>query len=91
MRGVATDARESFHLLDPEVFRSQAKPLVGYSDVTALLLWQERCAGLMGLHGPMLERSEGLGSETVESLESALTGRDENFRFEGRRPGPGDC
>ena len=70
-------------LLDPEVFRSQAKPLVGYSDVTALLLWQERCAGLIGLHGPMLERSEGLGSETVESLESALTGRDENFRFEG--------
>lgn len=70
-------------LLDPEVIRSEAKPLVGYSDVTALLSWQERCAGLVGLHGPMLERSEGLGSETLEALERALLGTDEGARLKG--------
>ena len=70
-------------LLDPAVVGNEAKPLVGYSDITALLLWQERCAGLVGLHGPMLERSEGLGSETLDALESALFGRDEGARLKG--------
>lgn len=41
--------------LDAEAVRRAAKPLIGYSDVTALLLWQRRHAGLMGFHGPMLE------------------------------------
>ena len=41
--------------LDPEAFRQARKPLVGYSDITALLLWQARQAGLAGFHGPMLD------------------------------------
>ncbi len=41
--------------LDPELFREARKPLIGYSDITALLLWQERHAGLSGFHGPMLD------------------------------------
>jgi len=41
--------------LDPEAFREARKPLIGYSDITALLLWQERRAGLSGFHGPMLD------------------------------------
>lgn len=41
--------------LDPQAVRSAAKPLIGFSDVTALLLWQRRRAGLIGFHGPMLE------------------------------------
>ncbi len=40
----------------PYLVREARKPLVGYSDVTALLLWQRRRAGLVGFHGPMLER-----------------------------------
>ena len=44
------------HRLDAAAFRAARKPLVGYSDVTALLLWQRRRAGLVGFHGPMLER-----------------------------------
>lgn len=39
--------------LDPEAFRAARKPLVGFSDITTLLLWQLRCAGLLGFHGPM--------------------------------------
>jgi len=43
-------------MLDAEVFRAARKPLVGFSDVTTLLLWQLRCAGLTGFHGPMPAR-----------------------------------
>lgn len=39
--------------LDPEAFRAARKPLAGFSDVTTLLLWQLRCAGLAGFHAPM--------------------------------------
>ncbi len=60
--------------LDPEVFRAAARPLVGYSDITALLLWQERCAGLAGFHGPMLELGGELDAGSVEELAAWLTG-----------------
>lgn len=61
-------------LLDAEVFRAAAKPLVGYSDITALLLWQRRCAGLMGFHGPMLDRGTDLDHAAMDYLIAQLTG-----------------
>jgi muramoyltetrapeptide carboxypeptidase len=60
--------------LDAARFRAARKPLVGYSDVTTLLLWQRRQAGLMGIHGPMLEREDPLSPEVVAALSRALTG-----------------
>lgn len=42
--------------LDPQRFRAARKPIVGYSDATLLLLWLLRQAGLVSIHGPMLER-----------------------------------
>ena len=60
--------------LDPRAARVAAKPLVGYSDITTLLLWQRRCAGLVGLHGPMLERGDEIGDDEFEALVAALTG-----------------
>jgi muramoyltetrapeptide carboxypeptidase len=60
--------------LDPQRFRAAAKPLVGYSDITALLLWQRRCAGLMGFHGPMLDRGEDVDPEAIDSLTALLCG-----------------
>jgi muramoyltetrapeptide carboxypeptidase len=60
--------------LDPAAFRAAAKPLVGYSDVTALLLWQARCAGLAGFHGPMLEREGAEADAAVDELAAWLTG-----------------
>ena len=45
--------------LDPARVRAAAKPLVGYSDVTTLLLWQLRLAGLTGFHGPMFDKDGG--------------------------------
>ncbi len=60
--------------LDPIAFRRARKPLVGYSDATALLLWQLRLAGLVGIHGPMLERGGPPGTAELESLRALLEG-----------------
>jgi muramoyltetrapeptide carboxypeptidase len=60
--------------LDAGVVRKARKPLVGFSDLTALLLWQRRAAGLMGFHGPMLDRGGDLRGEEMGALLAALTG-----------------
>jgi len=61
--------------LDAARVRAARKLLVGFSDVTTLLLWQLRLAGLAGLHGPMLERPGGPTEEEREALLRALTGK----------------
>ncbi len=60
--------------LDPGVAREARKPLVGYSDITGLLLWQRRCAGLVGFHGPMLERGADVDDEMHDTLVATLQG-----------------
>lgn len=60
--------------LDPAPFREAAKPLVGYSDITALLLWQARQAGVAGFHGPMLDRGDDVAPEALAGLVDWLTG-----------------
>jgi muramoyltetrapeptide carboxypeptidase len=60
--------------LDATAFRSARKPLVGYSDITALLLWQRRCAGLVGFHGPMLERGAHADRDAFAALVELLCG-----------------
>ena len=62
------------HLLDPAAVRDAAKPIVGYSDVTALLLWLRRRAGLVGFHGPMLERGADTDPAALEGLFAQLAG-----------------
>ncbi len=61
-------------LLDPTSFRAARKPLVGYSDVTALLLWQRRRVGLVGFHGPMLEHGGDVDPLALASLCDLLVG-----------------
>ena len=58
--------------LDAAAVRAARKPLVGYSDLTTLLLWQRRAAGLVGFHGPMLERP--LGDDELAALVETLCG-----------------
>jgi muramoyltetrapeptide carboxypeptidase len=60
--------------LDPLRVRAAAKPLIGFSDVTTLLLWQRKSAGLVGFHAPMLERREGMLPEELDSLLRVLSG-----------------
>lgn len=69
--------------LDATAFRKAAKPLVGYSDITVLLLWQRKHAGLLGIHGPMLEKKDGLEGETGSALVRALQGTGPLPRFVG--------
>ncbi|MDP6977079.1 MAG: LD-carboxypeptidase [Myxococcota bacterium] len=70
--------------LDADVVRKQAKPLVGYSDITTLLLWQLKKAGLMGFHGPMLDRPGSLGAESKRAFSTALLGQGSPPRIAGQ-------
>jgi muramoyltetrapeptide carboxypeptidase len=70
--------------LDAPAFRAAAKPLVGYSDITTLLLWQRRQAGLVGIHGPMCERVGSLDGEAGSALVRALQGTGPLPRYVGR-------
>ncbi|MGH7679175.1 MAG: S66 peptidase family protein [Gemmatimonadaceae bacterium] len=60
--------------LEPELFRTNPKSFVGYSDVTALHLWLNRRAGLRTFHGPTVDDLvPGLRDPTFASLLAALT------------------
>ena len=60
--------------LDAARVRRARKPLVGYSDVTTLHLWQLRQAGLAGFHGPMFDHDAGPSDPELERLVLALAG-----------------
>jgi len=60
--------------LDPAAARAARKPLVGFSDVTTLLLWQRRLAGLVGVHGPMFDGRSGPSQDEVAALVHLLGG-----------------
>lgn len=70
--------------LDWDAVAAAAKPLVGFSDVTALHVgWRQR-AGLVSFHGPPLAwRDERLGGGDAASLRAALFGEPDT-RIEGR-------
>lgn len=42
-------------LLDPALVRTSLKPIIGYSDITALLAYTTQVCGVVSFHGPMLE------------------------------------
>jgi muramoyltetrapeptide carboxypeptidase len=69
--------------LDAAAFRKAAKPLVGYSDITTLLLWQRKQSGLLGIHGPMLESKDSLEGEAGSALVRALQGTGPLPRYSG--------
>jgi muramoyltetrapeptide carboxypeptidase len=60
--------------LDPRVFSSNPKALVGYSDITALHLWLMRQANLRCFHGPTVDDLvPSVRDPTMASLLAALT------------------
>jgi muramoyltetrapeptide carboxypeptidase len=60
--------------LEPEIFRRNPKPFVGYSDITALHLWLMRRSGLRVFHGPTVDDLiPSIRDPTMASLLSALT------------------
>ena len=61
-------------LLDVDLMVSARKPLIGYSDITALLNLQVR-SGLAAIHGPMIDRrfSKGPAAYHVDSFMKVVT------------------
>lgn len=75
--------------LDAAAFRKAAKPLIGYSDITSLLLWQRKKAGLLGIHGAMLEKKRALDGDAGSAWVRALQGTGPLPRYEGETVVPG--
>ncbi|HEY5933694.1 MAG TPA: LD-carboxypeptidase [Kofleriaceae bacterium] len=67
--------------LDPDRLRADPKPIVGFSDTTALLSWAH-AAGVRGIHGPMILQLADLKESDVVSLVTLLT----DPRAPGERP-----
>jgi muramoyltetrapeptide carboxypeptidase len=60
--------------LEPQIFESNPKAFVGYSDITALHLWLMRCAHLRVFHGPTVDDLiPSVRDPTMTSLLAALT------------------
>jgi muramoyltetrapeptide carboxypeptidase len=75
--------------LDPRLVRRSRKPIVGYSDVTSLLLWLDVRARLLAIHGPMLDRAD-CPDEARARLLALLRGDPSGqavLRGSGLRPG----
>ncbi|TYB83706.1 MAG: LD-carboxypeptidase, partial [Kosmotoga sp.] len=67
----------SFELLDYldwETIRSNPKPLVGYSDITALLLALHFKSGLITYHGPMVSVELDDDADLIEQILSVVEG-----------------
>jgi muramoyltetrapeptide carboxypeptidase len=59
-------------LLDPALLRRDPKPIVGFSDATAILAWAHR-AGVRSIHGPVITQLGDLPAADVEHLIAVLT------------------
>ena len=80
-------------LLDTSLLRTACKPLIGYSDITALLNLYLQC-GLAAIHGPMIDRrlSKGPSAYHEESfrrvvMTAAPAGEMRPDRLEALHPG----
>jgi muramoyltetrapeptide carboxypeptidase len=58
--------------LDPALVARDPKPIVGFSDATALLAWAHR-AGVRGIHGPLVVQLGDLPPADVAHLIAVLT------------------
>lgn len=58
--------------IDPDLLRRDPKPIVGFSDATALLSWAYQ-AGVRGIHGPMIVQLGDLPDSDVTQLIAMLT------------------
>jgi muramoyltetrapeptide carboxypeptidase len=58
--------------LDPDVLRRDPKPIVGFSDATALLSWAH-AAGVRGIHGPMGVQMGSLPEAEIAQTIAMLT------------------
>lgn len=70
-------------LLDAEALRADPKPIIGFSDATALLGWADRVAGVRGVHGPVAVQLGKLPVEDADWMFALLEGRAEGPLADG--------
>ena len=58
--------------LDSEALRRDPKPIIGFSDATALLAWAH-AAGVRGVHGPMVIQLDRLPREDIAHLVTLIS------------------
>jgi muramoyltetrapeptide carboxypeptidase len=83
-------------LLDADALRERPRPIVGFSDVTALLAWAHGTAGIRSIHGPVVTQLAELPTSDAAALirmleEPAPSGpwfRDLQSAVPGRARGP---
>lgn len=68
--------------IDPDLLRRDPKPIVGFSDATALLAWAHAKAGVRAIHGPMVQQLCDLPDDDIAYLVRLLT----DPRAPGLRP-----
>ncbi len=68
--------------LDFKLMAANPKPVIGFSDITALLNGLVQGAGLMGIHGPNLTSLGQAPPETLSSFVAALGGRPQDIMAE---------
>lgn len=73
-------------LLDAEALRADPKPIIGFSDATALLGWAYRVAGVRSIHGPVAVQLGKLPPEDAEWLFALIEGRATGPLAEGLAP-----
>ena len=72
--------------LDAAALRDDPIPLVGFSDITAILGWAERVAGVAAIHGPVAAQLAELGAADVERLFAMLESPDPAPPITGMSP-----
>lgn len=60
--------------LDPSGLSHRPKPIVGFSDITALLCWALVRAGVPSIHGPVITQLSTIEPDDVQRMVDLLTG-----------------
>jgi muramoyltetrapeptide carboxypeptidase len=55
-------------LLDAAALRADPKPILGFSDATALLAWAAQTAGVRGIHGPVIAQLADVSDADVAAM-----------------------
>jgi muramoyltetrapeptide carboxypeptidase len=73
--------------LDAAALRADPKPIIGFSDITALLMWAATQAGVRGVHGPVVAQLGELGGDDQQRLLDVLENPGASLPIDGESIG----
>lgn len=80
------EAAEILPLLDYKKISVMPKILIGFSDVTSLLLAINKHSGIVTFHGPMLNSLKGIDQGHLSQCFRMLSGHEKNIDLSGSQP-----